>query len=260
MGGLLRAEIEAHLEHLSEPAREVLSTASLVGPEFRVSSLAHVLEQSPTELLDSLQETEHSGLLKRTEIPGIFRFRQRLVQEFLSAEITGAHRARLHKRFGEAVEALHSNDDAFLEGMASHFYEAALLGCADKAANYCARAAALAYSNSKVDDAVRFYHMALEALEIQGTNANAIREVKANSDQLSLRQNHSSVPEPQSSEASTNNYQTPVAAPPFDGNGKQAIPSNSLSSQVELLSKTQETGSLPPVPPRPSETLGDWTC
>jgi AAA ATPase domain len=183
-GGLLQAEMEAHLEHLSPQAREILRTASLSGVEFRLSSLVHVLDYGPGELLDSLHEAEQSGLLKRAEIPGTYRFRQKLVQETLCAELTGARRARMHKRLGEVLEALHPHDDAFVERIAHHYYEAALLGCADKAVDYCSRAAAHAYQGSRIDDASRFYHMALAALEFQGSNPDAIRELKAKLDSL----------------------------------------------------------------------------
>ena len=183
-GGLLQAEMEAHLEHLSPQAREILRTASLSGVEFRLSSLVHVLDYGPGELLDSLHEAEQSGLLRRAEIPGTYRFRQKLVQETLCAELTGARRARMHKRLGEVLEALHSRDDAFVERLAHHFYEAALLGCAEKAVDYCSRAAAHAYQGSRIDEAARFYHMALAALEFQGSNPDAIRELKAKLDSL----------------------------------------------------------------------------
>jgi hypothetical protein len=147
-------------------------------------------------LLDSLQETEQSGLLKRTEIPGTYRFRQRMVQKILNAEVTGARRARLHRRFGEVLEVLHSNDDAFVEEIASHFYEAALIGCAEKAADYGSRAAVLACNASRVDDARRFYQMTLGALELQGTNPDAIREVKVKLEALGASSAHSQAAPP----------------------------------------------------------------
>ena len=198
--GLLQAEMEAHLEHLSPQAREILRTASLSGVEFRLSSLVHVLDYGPGELLDSLHEAEQSGLLKPTEIPGTYRFRQKLVQETLCAELTGARRARMHKRLGEVLEALHPQDDAFVERMAHHFYEAALLGCSEKAVDYCSRAAAHAYQGSRIDDAARFYHMALAALEFQGSNPDAIRELKTKLDSLrSGRTSHGSEPQQASS-------------------------------------------------------------
>ncbi len=233
LSGLLRAEIEAHLEHLSEPARELLSTASLLGQEFRVSSLTQVLEQGPTELLDSLQETEQSGLLKRTEIPGTYRFRQRLVQKIINAEVTGARRARLHRRFGEVLESLHLNDDAFVEKIASHFYEAALIGCAEKAADYCSRAAVLACNASRVDDARRFYQMTLGALELQGTNPDAIREVKVKLAGLST-DHHNSV-----------------------ATGVQKVPSNLAKSEVKILPETGESIFSAALPPEPTEQDGN---
>ena len=185
LSGLLRLEIEAHLEHLSAQAKEVLSTASLSGSEFRLPVLAHVLEQGPAELLDSIQEAEQTGLLRQTEDPGTYRFRRTLVQEILRSELTGIQRARLHKRFAEVLEGLYPHNDAFVERIANHFYEGALIGCAEKAAEYCLRAAAQARSGSRVDDALRFYQMALVALEFQGSDPVAIRHLKAKLDHLS---------------------------------------------------------------------------
>ena len=256
LSGLLRTEIEAHLEHLSALAREVLSTASLAGVEFRLSYLAHVLEPGPGELLDSLQEAEQSGLLRRTEIPGTYRFRQTLVQETLCAELTGARRARLHKRFGEVLEALHPQDDAFVERLARHFYEAALLGCADKAADYCSRAAAQARSESRVDDALRFYHMALVALELRGSNPDASCDLRAKLEEVGPRPTHRASPdgrESQTSNAKGTAGETEAAAPNADRNGEQKIPAKpSASGRVEFSQEVEAPASSPtPLPLRP---------
>lgn len=194
LGGMLRGDVEAHLENLSEPAREVLNIASVAGVEFGIADLFHVLDQDPRELLESLHEAGRSGLLRRTEIPGIYRFRQALIQEILNAELSGARRARLHQRFGEVLEALHPHDNTLVEKIASHFYEAALLGCADKAAEYCSRAAVQAYGESRVADGLRFYRMAMVALELQGSNTNAIQDLKARLEDASSGGFHSSSP------------------------------------------------------------------
>jgi hypothetical protein len=253
--GLLRGEIEAHLEHLSVQAREVLSTASVSGVEFRMSSLVHVLEQAPRELLDSLNEAEQTGLIKRTEIPGTYSFRQALVQEILCAELTGAGRARLHKRFGEVLEALHPQDDAFVERIASHYYEAALLGCADKAADYCSRAAALASSGSRVVDALRFYHMALAALELQGTNPDAIRDLKVKLDDLSFRRRPNA---PRESRFNQGAGETEATAPNVDRNTEQKTSARpSSSGRLDALQKVEApASSVTPAETR-SNTGGD---
>jgi hypothetical protein len=239
LGGSLRVEIEAHLEHLSQQARDILSTGSLAGVEFKLSFLFHVLEQDPGELLDSLHEAENSGLLTRTEIPGTYRFRQRLVQKILNAEITGARRARLHRRFGEVLESLYPNDDAFAETIASHFYEAVLIGCAEKAADYCSRAAALARNASRVVDAQRFYQMTLSALELHGTNANAIRGVKIKLAELSSDNPNCSPPE--------------LAA----ATGMHQVPSNLAKNEVKISPGTEKSIFSAALPPEPTEKDGN---
>jgi hypothetical protein len=252
-GGLLRAEIEAHLEHLSEHAREILSAASLSGVEFRLPSLFHVLKQDPTELLDSLNEAEQSGLLKRTEVPGTYRFRQALVQEILSAELTGARRARLHERFGEVLEALHPHDHAYVERIARHYYKAALLGCADKAADYCARAAAQAYSESRVADGLRFYQMALVALELQGSNPDAIRDLKARLDAAGSARTQSRSPEshPSSAEGSASEATVVVL------NGARTKEQKISNERIELPHETEGFASSPAPTLVPPTTGGE---
>ena len=187
-GGPMRTEIAAHLEHLSERTKQVLSTAALAGVEFRLTSLFHVLNQDPRELLDALHEAEQSGLLSRTEIPGSYRFRQALIREILAAELSGARRAQLHERFGEVLESLYRHDDAFVERIASHFYEAVLLGDAEKAADYCTRAAGYALSRSRPKDAFRFYHMALAARELQASSSHTISDLHSKLAEISLRE------------------------------------------------------------------------
>jgi len=255
-GGLLRAEIEAHLEHLSIHAREVLSTASLAGASFGLSLLFHALEQDPKELLDSLYEAEQSGLLIRTEIPGTYRFRQTLVQEALAAELTGAQRARLHERFGEVMETLHKSDDAYVERIAHHFYEAALLGCAAKAAAYSSRAAAYAVSMSRIDDALRYYQMALVALELEGSNSEAIHDLKV---RLQNARAGTENPSSDAHRSAVDGFlcEHVVAARPEAKYGEQITPPKPFSTaRVQHSEDTQQSSPLA-VRPEDAETWSE---
>jgi hypothetical protein len=102
-----------------------------------------------------------------------------------------------------------------------------VLGCSDKAAEYCARAAAYAYSESRIADGLRFYRMALVALELQGPNPDPIRELQLLLEKAGLGRDLTLVAEPDAADrAETAASQAPSPVSP----GKDQDPSPKLSA------------------------------
>ena len=100
----LELEIQPHIELLSEPARQMMSVAAAIGLEFDLSVLARVAEMPVDQLLDGLREGEIGGLISHNKKPGRFVFQHALIRDGLHESLSGAERARLHRRIGEAFE------------------------------------------------------------------------------------------------------------------------------------------------------------
>jgi hypothetical protein len=178
-------EIEPHIEVLSESARQMLGVASVIGLEFDLSILARVADMAAEQLLDGIKEGDIGGIITPNKRPGRFTFQHALVRDGLYESLSGAERARLHRRVGEAFEDIRREDDAFLGDIASHFYEAALFAGDHKAAEYCVRAAEQASLAGELGQSDRFCEMAQVALELPGSiTEDQRRELRERVDQL----------------------------------------------------------------------------
>jgi DNA-binding SARP family transcriptional activator len=106
------AAFDDRLRLLSGECRRVLSLASVLGPEFGLVALERVADYTGIDrLLQVLHEAIEARIVE--EVPGSLgwlRFADALERETLYAEIPAAHRARLHRRVAEVLEALYAVD------------------------------------------------------------------------------------------------------------------------------------------------------
>ncbi|MGH3807500.1 MAG: ATP-binding protein [Pseudonocardiaceae bacterium] len=151
------------LSRLSEAASDVLATAAVVGAEFDHAVVAAVTGLDEEAVAEALDEALAAGLLK--EVIGVtlrFRFRHQLVRASLYTSLSTTRRLRLHRRVGEAMEALHrSRLDEHLPALAYHFAQAAASGEADTAVRYTWRAGDRALAQLAHDQAAELYARAL---------------------------------------------------------------------------------------------------
>jgi DNA-binding SARP family transcriptional activator len=109
-----RAEDEGgdRLRTLSGECRRVLSLASVLGQEFGLIALERVADYTGIDaLLRVLDEAIEAGIVE--QVPGSLgwlRFTQGATRETLYQEIPAPHRARLHRRVAEVLEALYAVD------------------------------------------------------------------------------------------------------------------------------------------------------
>jgi tetratricopeptide (TPR) repeat protein len=159
----VRAVIGQRLAGLSEPCRNLLVPASVLGREFGLDALARLAELSGHELLDVLDEALAERVLGEVPgPPGRLRFGHALIRDTLYEELTPARRLQLHQRAGEALEAVYSADrEPHLAELAHHFFAAAPAGVAEKAVDYARRAGDRAASQLAYEEAARLYEMAL---------------------------------------------------------------------------------------------------
>ncbi|MDN3520991.1 helix-turn-helix transcriptional regulator [Halomonas ramblicola] len=161
----IREIIGQRLNRLSRDCNRLLGMAAVIGRRFELELLAG-LALPETELLDILDEALEAHIVEALPQPGRFQFSHALVRETLYEELSTTRRMRLHRQAGEQLETLHRHDlQTRLPELAHHFAEAAPAGTAETAIDYAQRAGARADTLLAYEEAVHFYHLALQLQE-----------------------------------------------------------------------------------------------
>jgi DNA-binding SARP family transcriptional activator len=105
-------EIGDRLQALSGECRRVLSLASVLGQEFGLVALERVADYTGIDrLLRVLDEAIEARIVEQAPGSlGWLRFVHAVTRETLYEEIPAPHRARLHRRVAEVLEALYAID------------------------------------------------------------------------------------------------------------------------------------------------------
>jgi class 3 adenylate cyclase/DNA polymerase III delta prime subunit len=167
----IREAVGRRLNHLSDECNEALTVASVIGREFDLALLGEVVELDGDRLIETLEEALAARVIQEMpEAPGRYRFSHALVRETLHDELNTTRRVRLHRRIGEALEALHADHlDSQLAALAYHFAEGAHAGGDPaKAVEYSTRAGQRATALLAHEDAIPHYERALQMLDLQG--------------------------------------------------------------------------------------------
>ena len=170
----VRETIGRRLRHLSDESNDLLTLASVLGREFDLHALARVSGLERGAVLELLDEATEARVV--SEVPGAIsrmRFAHALIRDAAYHRLTRARRIELHRRVGEALEAIHAAElDPHLAELAHHFYEAA---AATRRVDYARRAGARAVAQLAYEEAVRLYELALAALDAGGAATAAER-------------------------------------------------------------------------------------
>jgi tetratricopeptide (TPR) repeat protein len=158
----IKGVIQARLDHLSTPARQMLAIAAVIGRSFAHTTLRAVTEQPVDQVLASLDEGIRAGLI--VERDGRYDFAHDQTRAVLYGRISQARRRHLHYRVAKALEASHPDElSPYLGHLANHF-EAA--GEAETARLYAFREAKRAVELYADEDALAWYDRALALSEI----------------------------------------------------------------------------------------------
>ena len=164
--GGVRDAIRRRLAPLDESTREALGAAAVIGGEFRLATLAGILDSSAPALLERLDAPLRAGLVTAQSDPGRFAFVHALVRETLLESLGSTRRARLHRVAAETLERLYRDDpEPRLAEIAHHFLRAATEGGAERAVDYAARAAQRAVELFSYEEAARLYERAIDVAE-----------------------------------------------------------------------------------------------
>jgi class 3 adenylate cyclase/tetratricopeptide (TPR) repeat protein len=170
----VRHVIGRRLARLGDEANRFLAYSSVLGRDLTLPKVAAVAGRDQDSALDLLDEALAAHVL-REQGEG-YTFAHPLIQETLYQGLSAPRRRQLHRRVGEALEALYGEDlqAQNLSELAHHFYQAAsgdgpsTRQVTDKAIAYAVRAAERALSQVAYEEAVRLYRMALHAVELKG--------------------------------------------------------------------------------------------
>ena len=164
----VRGTIRRRLDPLPEQVLSVLASAAVLGREFDLGSLQAMTEQPSEVLLDILTEAVVAGLVKEVpERPARFRFSHGLIRDTCYDDLSPAHRVRLHRKAGLALERLHrGNPQPHTDELAHHFLQAASPQEADKAIHYSIQAARRSAASLAWEQAVAQYSRALQAWDL----------------------------------------------------------------------------------------------
>jgi ABC-type transport system substrate-binding protein/class 3 adenylate cyclase len=171
MPAALRETLQARLDRLGPDARDIITTASVIGRSFGLPLLEQLLPQA--RLQPTLSELQWLGLVveERGGTAPEYRFRHGLVQEVAYDTLVEARRQELHRAVGEALVHLHRDSPAEVYGLLGrHFAEADEPGRAVEYLLKAADAARAVYANQ---EGVELYRKALGFMERTGDDERA---------------------------------------------------------------------------------------
>jgi tetratricopeptide (TPR) repeat protein len=165
------------LARLTQPARDALAAAAVIGREFDYDVLETAGPVTGDELVDALEEAVADGVLREdAERVGRYAFAHALVRATLYDSLSGLRRARLHGKVGEALIARRGAQlDAQLGLLAHHFGLAAPAGAAERAVDFALAAGRRADRLLAWEEAADHYSAALRARELAGAPHDRLR-------------------------------------------------------------------------------------
>jgi DNA-binding CsgD family transcriptional regulator len=137
----MRRIAQQRLQGLSERARHMLVTATVLGASFRLEDAAEMLGETPTALLPTVEEAMGAGIMAAGE--NAFSFRHPLLRRAVGDMIPRPARNALHRQYGQML--LSRGDSAAVAAghllQAAHPGDPALLADLDTAAAQTLRSA-----------------------------------------------------------------------------------------------------------------------
>ncbi|MCH7697400.1 MAG: protein kinase [Chloroflexi bacterium] len=173
----VRAIVTRRLEHLSEPCRDFLASAAVVGRAFDLRVVERVAGVSVEAAVDALDEAASARLVEELEEgTGRYQFSHAITRDTLYQDQPPSRRLELHRAVGERLESIYGTESAAHIGqLAYHFAEAAKAGTAEKAVAYARKAGDQALARLAYEDAVGHYRRAVQALAFVDQQSDKVR-------------------------------------------------------------------------------------
>ena len=156
------------MERLSQAARDVLATASVVGRAFELTVLEAVSGKRDDTLLDVIEEAERAQLiLPHTTGPEAgFVFAHELIRQTLVVNVSMPRRQRLHLQIAEAIQQVYAtNLEQRAPQLAHHLYQAGSAADPAKTVQYLELAGEQAMAATAYEEAAGHFERALQIIE-----------------------------------------------------------------------------------------------
>jgi DNA-binding SARP family transcriptional activator len=165
------------LARLSEPVRDMLATAAVIGRAFDFDVLEEVGPLRGDELVVALEDAVAALVLREDpERVGRYAFSHALMRATLYDSLSALRRARLHSRAGEALIARRGAQlDPHLGQLAHHFALAAPVDRPERAVDFALAAGRRADRLLAWEEAAGHYQAALRARELAGAADDRMR-------------------------------------------------------------------------------------
>ncbi len=164
----VRAAIRRRLGMIEEPTVRVLRIASVLGREFDSPIIRAVLNINNRELSLAVEEAIAWGLVER--LPNSItrlKFAHSLIAESIYEDLNVDKRKNMHLLAAEAIREFRAGElETYLPELARHYVEALPIIEGDKAVLFSERAAEFSLRRLAYEEAVKFYEMALDAIEL----------------------------------------------------------------------------------------------
>ena len=166
----LRDVIGKRLTLLSNECNQLLSTAAVIGREFRLELLQKVAGISDDELIRSLEEARKAAVVEERSGLGAavtYRFAHAFFRQTLYEEMIAPRRIRLHQQVARALEEIYASRLAeHAAELAEHFSHSSDSFDLEKAVSYGEMAAKRASDVYAYSEAVRLLDQAIKVQEI----------------------------------------------------------------------------------------------
>jgi DNA-binding CsgD family transcriptional regulator/tetratricopeptide (TPR) repeat protein len=165
----VREAIGRRLSRLTDACNYLLTIASVFGREFTAHEITAVTGETLPQVLRELETATRPGIIEARGNDGRYRFTHALIRESIYEEIPTLDRLRMHSRAGDTLVDMHRNRmELVLSSVAHHYYAAAALGDADKAATFGLRAAQNALHVCAYEAAITHYDQVISVLTSAG--------------------------------------------------------------------------------------------
>ncbi|MBI3757791.1 MAG: AAA family ATPase [Deltaproteobacteria bacterium] len=174
----VQAILAARIDRLAPDEKVLLQQLAVIGREFPLSLVRHVIAQPEDELYRLLASLQHKEFLyEQPAFPEVeYIFKHALTQEVAYGTVLHERRKVLHERTASAMEALYSENLADHYSELAHHYRRS--GNAERAVHYLLLAGQQAVQRSAHEEAVGHLTTALELLKtFPDTSARAQKEL-----------------------------------------------------------------------------------
>ena len=162
----IREAIGRRLNLLSAVCNDVLTTAAVIGHEFRLDVLIRASRPHTDDaVIEALDQALAAHIVEETD-SGLFQFTHTLLRITLYDELRTGERRRRHNAVGEAIEMVCRHDlTPVLSNLAYHFRAAGMSGTVDRAIDYATRAGHNADGALAYEEAINLFQNAVDMLD-----------------------------------------------------------------------------------------------